>query len=49
MRYYDKILWTLADNSVTLISKNELQSVIDALAVRAGILHAQYTQIKNKV
>lgn len=41
-----KMAWTMEDNSVVYVTKEELKRVVDAIRTRAGLLHAQYTQAK---
>lgn len=41
-----KLGWTLADNTVAFLDQTELQAVVDAIAVRAALLQAQYVAAK---
>lgn len=42
-----KLAWTLADNTKVLLTKAEVQEVLDAIAVRGALLHLEYTQTKE--
>lgn len=44
-----KMAWTLADNSIVMVTKEALQAVVDAIRIRAGLLHAQYQADKAKL
>lgn len=37
-----RMYWTLADNSNVLVAKEMLAAVVNAIRLRAGLLHAQY-------
>ncbi len=43
------IEWTLADNTNTTVSANDLRAVIGAVAVRSNDLHVKYRLAKEKV
>lgn len=42
-----EMYWTLADNSNALVTKAMLETVVTAIRVRAGLLHAQYQAEKS--
>ena len=43
------ISWTLADNSSTPVTANDLRGVIAAAAVRSDALHIKYNELKQRV
>lgn len=43
------IMWTLADNTDTEVSANDLRMVIAMVAQRSNILHAKYRTLKEQV
>ena len=42
-----KLVWVLEDDSKVAITKVQLQSVVDAIAIRTAILQAQYSEVKG--
>lgn len=43
------IMWTLADNTDTEVSANDLRFVIAMVAQRSNILHVKYRELKERV
>lgn len=43
------IEWTLADNTNTTVTAQDLRNIITAVAVRANELHIKYRELKEKV
>lgn len=43
------IMWTLADNTDTEVTANDLRYVIAMVAQRSNVLHVQYRQLKQQV
>ena len=43
------IMWTLADNTDTEVSANDLRYVIAMVAQRSNVLHVKYRELKERV
>jgi hypothetical protein len=41
-----QMLWTLSDNTTAWVTKELLETVVGAVSVRAGLLQAQYMEVK---
>ena len=41
------MLWTLADDSHTFVTKDQLEAVLSSLTLRAALLHVEYTESKE--